>query len=464
MTRASLTARNGYTGTGSVDTYSYGFIIESSAHLLVTEELISTGVTTTLALTTNYTVTGVGAAAGGTIVLVAGNLPSTKKLSIRRVVPLTQVTDIRNQGDFFPEVHEDEFDKRNDVAQQQGDEIDRSLKISETVDPSAFNMEISGLRIAGAAPIINAAADGMEWVDLDAAAIAVAVAATAADAISTAADVVSTNADVVTTNADVVLTAADVVSADASAVAAAASAASLGASIVNHVSWSCQNNTQVIIDSGTVFTGVDSEVQFTFTTNRTFDPTGTAGALGALNTGTEASNTWYYLIALGDTTSAVTPHIIGVTAALYASFTTASLTGDYAVYDDYKRIGAIRNNAGGHFNWGWQFEGVFYFDTAVNAGSTTSTTYVDLDLSAFMPPVSRVFTTPFLQSSTGVAYWKTKGGTHGGFQLSQGLSTSMINATVYSDASQVVQYKVSTGTVTAQLAISFQDNLIEEGQ
>lgn len=139
MTISSTTNRNDYTGNGSVNTYSYSFKIFSQSNLQVTVVDLS-GVQTTLTLLTDYTVTGVGETAGGTIVLVnagqawltSGNLTSGFGLTIRRVRELKQETDIRNQGDFFPEAHENEFDKQIMVDQQQQDEIDRSLKLPET--------------------------------------------------------------------------------------------------------------------------------------------------------------------------------------------------------------------------------------------------------------------------------------------------------------------------------------------
>jgi hypothetical protein len=136
MSIQSSTNRNDYTGSGSTDTYAYSFKIFADTDLVVTKRLISTGVETTLTLTTDYTVTGVGDTSGGSIVLVAGNLASTYHLTIRRVRPLTQTLDIRNQGDYFPERTEDAFDKAAMVDQQQQDELDRSSNLTETIAAS----------------------------------------------------------------------------------------------------------------------------------------------------------------------------------------------------------------------------------------------------------------------------------------------------------------------------------------
>lgn len=133
MTIASETARNDYTGNGAVDTYTYGFKIFADSQLLVTQRDDATPpVETTLVLDTDYTVTGAGDTAGGTIVLTAGNLTTNYLLAIRRNVTLTQETDIRNQGSFFAETHEDEFDLLTMADQQQQIALDRSLTLPET--------------------------------------------------------------------------------------------------------------------------------------------------------------------------------------------------------------------------------------------------------------------------------------------------------------------------------------------
>lgn len=137
----STNNRNDYTGNGTTLTYNYGFKIFDSSHLLVTVRDTSDNEEFTLVLNTDYTVTGVGGSTGGTIVLIdlnqewidSSNFLSTGYvLSVRRILPIEQSTDIRNQDKYFPEVIEDQFDKVVMINQQQQDEIDRSLKTAET--------------------------------------------------------------------------------------------------------------------------------------------------------------------------------------------------------------------------------------------------------------------------------------------------------------------------------------------
>ena len=139
MSISSTTNRNDYVGNGAAFTYAYGFKIFLSSELLVTVVNL-TGVETTLVLNTDYSVTGVANNSGGNIVLInasqswltTGFLTTGFGLTVRRVRALTQTTDIRNQGDFYPETHEDVFDKQVMISQQQQDEIDRTLKLPET--------------------------------------------------------------------------------------------------------------------------------------------------------------------------------------------------------------------------------------------------------------------------------------------------------------------------------------------
>lgn len=240
MSISSTTRRNNYTGNGATATYSYGFKIFASTDLLVTKNI--SGVESTLALSTDYTVSGVGSSSGGSITLVAGVLTSGHKITIRRVRPLVQSTDIRNQGDFYPEVHEDSFDNATMVDGQQQDEIDRSVKLPETLDVADFDMNLPTAIIGSISTVIgtNATGDGFEIgptftevanaqsyaIAAYASELAALNSANAADvsaddatasAAAAAADLVLTNADVVLTHADVVLTNADVISSAASA-------------------------------------------------------------------------------------------------------------------------------------------------------------------------------------------------------------------------------------------------------
>ncbi len=131
MTLSTSISRNDYIGTGSADTFAYDFMILDQAHLIVSVQNTLNAIST-LTLGSDYTVTGVGESGGGDVILTAGALANNYRISIRRVVPLTQPTSIRNQGQFFAATHEETFDRLTMENQQQQDEIDRSLKFPET--------------------------------------------------------------------------------------------------------------------------------------------------------------------------------------------------------------------------------------------------------------------------------------------------------------------------------------------
>ncbi len=194
MTISSTTARNDYVGTDALATYSYTFKIFIDEDLLVTTKDLS-DVETTLVVDVDYTVTDAGETAGGTITLTAGNLATGYTLTIRRNRSLTQETDIRNQGDFFPEVHEDEFDSQIMIDQGQQDLIDRSLKLPESVPLSDFDPELPAdfAGAIGKAIITNATGDGIATAasSPDASSIASAEGFASAAALSAAASAVS---------------------------------------------------------------------------------------------------------------------------------------------------------------------------------------------------------------------------------------------------------------------------------
>jgi hypothetical protein len=123
--------RNDYTGTGSVSTYSYTFRIFAATDLRVTTQ-DTAGVEAALSYPTDYSVTGVNKASGGTITLTGGNLTSGYKLTIRFDRTPRQSTDLRNQGGFFAQTHEDKFDELTRYVQQNEDVLDRSIKLPET--------------------------------------------------------------------------------------------------------------------------------------------------------------------------------------------------------------------------------------------------------------------------------------------------------------------------------------------
>jgi hypothetical protein len=138
-----------YTGTAATATYAYTNVkIFDETDLEVSVTKISTLAITPLVINTDYTVTGVGIAAGGNVVLVnasqawldgSGFLTASYTITIKRVVALTQQTSVTTQGQNLPEYVEKQFDRCVMIDQQQQEQIDRCLKLPDTEPGTATN-------------------------------------------------------------------------------------------------------------------------------------------------------------------------------------------------------------------------------------------------------------------------------------------------------------------------------------
>lgn len=116
MTVSTEVDHNDYTGNGVTTSFPYTFRIFQKSDLMVQVADLNENITV-LTLDTDYTVTGAGGYSGGAVVLTSP-LANGWQISISRDLPLTQETDLRNQGKFFAEVHEDAFDKLTMLIQQ----------------------------------------------------------------------------------------------------------------------------------------------------------------------------------------------------------------------------------------------------------------------------------------------------------------------------------------------------------
>lgn len=137
MTLSTLVSRVSYPGAGSTGPFAIPFKFfgtgptpNTAPHLLVTKRS-AIGVETTLTVTTDYTVTGAGDATGTLTLIVA--LAAGETLVIRRKPPLDQPMSIRNQGAYFPATIEDEDDRLVMQLQDLQDQLNRSIKLKETI-------------------------------------------------------------------------------------------------------------------------------------------------------------------------------------------------------------------------------------------------------------------------------------------------------------------------------------------
>lgn len=130
MTVSSTTTKNSYSGNGSTTTFAYAFKIFADADLTVILRSAA-GTETVQTLTTNYSVTNAGNANGGNVVFVTAPA-SGVTVVIRRNIAQTQTTDYTANDPFPAESHEDALDRLTFIAQQQQEELDRSIKLSRT--------------------------------------------------------------------------------------------------------------------------------------------------------------------------------------------------------------------------------------------------------------------------------------------------------------------------------------------
>lgn len=120
MTVTSLTNNVEFVGDGVTTIFPYTFKISQDSHLIVTKKTIATGAEVVLAQGVDYTFSGIGADAGGTVT-VAPAISAAFRLRIERLIPYTQLMDIPTQGAFFASVLEDTLDRIVMMIQQIAD-------------------------------------------------------------------------------------------------------------------------------------------------------------------------------------------------------------------------------------------------------------------------------------------------------------------------------------------------------
>lgn len=132
MTIATTTSRVDYTGNGSSTAFSVPFPFFDQTELIVVERVIATGAETTLALSTNYTVSGGDGAAGTVTAVVAP--AATKQWTILRNTRRTQEVDYLPNDAFPAETHERALDRLTALVQENERDAARGLRIAVT-DP-----------------------------------------------------------------------------------------------------------------------------------------------------------------------------------------------------------------------------------------------------------------------------------------------------------------------------------------
>ena len=134
MTVSTTSIKNSYSGNGSTTAFAYTFKAFASSEIKVFIRTDSTGAEAQRSEgsgSTNYSVSGVGNAGGGTVTFVTAPA-SGETVVIRRQTTQTQGTDYVENDPFPAEDHETALDKLTHIVQEVQEELDRSFKVSKT--------------------------------------------------------------------------------------------------------------------------------------------------------------------------------------------------------------------------------------------------------------------------------------------------------------------------------------------
>ena len=134
MTVSTTSIKNSYSGNGSTTAFAYTFKAFASSEIKVFIRTDSTGAEAQRSEgsgSTNYSVSGVGNAGGGTVTFVTAPA-SGETVVIRRQTAQTQGTDYVENDPFPAEDHETALDKLTHIVQEVQEEVDRSFKVSKT--------------------------------------------------------------------------------------------------------------------------------------------------------------------------------------------------------------------------------------------------------------------------------------------------------------------------------------------
>ncbi len=166
MTISSNDNKRLYDGDGSTTLFDVPFKFLASNHIRAVLR-DTAGVETVWSDGTHYTLAGAGQAAGGTLTVVTSPVDYTpqsgEKLLIKRLVPLTQETDFPEGGVFPAAAAENAHDLGIMAAQQQQEELDRTITFAETSAVSGVTLPDPD---AGKFVGWNAAATDLENKDL----------------------------------------------------------------------------------------------------------------------------------------------------------------------------------------------------------------------------------------------------------------------------------------------------------
>ena len=145
MTISTTIIKNSYSGDGSVVAFTYAFKITDATFIEVIVKTNATGAESVRAIgtgSTNYAVTGVGEAGGGTVTFVTAPT-SAETVVLRRSTTQTQALDLIENDNLPANSLENAFDKNLSIAQELQEQLDRSIKISRANTMTSTEFTVS---------------------------------------------------------------------------------------------------------------------------------------------------------------------------------------------------------------------------------------------------------------------------------------------------------------------------------
>lgn len=352
MTVSVQTPFSSATAAGSA-TFVYNFRTLSASYLIVKVD----GVTKTL--TTDYTVTGVNAAGGGTVVFTSAPTVGAV-VTIQRKTPFQRATDYQTNGDFLAGTVNPDFDALWMALQDNG--YSTALSLTAPAGDTATSLTIPSV-----------ASRALQLLGFDALGNPTAMAAVASSLISSAMQpVVAASTLAIGRTALGSSTVGDAVFVATSADAAR--------TVLGAVGLPGQQNLLIKNDTTTPNSKLNISADYLVLKTSTGDTAKVSAAsanaditvsgAGGLDTGSEASSTWYYVWGIWNGTT--------FSSLLSASATAPTMPSGYT----FKMLlGAWRNDGSSNFIAGYQVEDEFTFDalqSALSGGTATSITAVSL--------------------------------------------------------------------------------------
>jgi hypothetical protein len=142
MTVPANDRRIQYTATSGQTVFAYDFKITDQTEIEVKQTLASDGSTSTLTLTTEYTVSGVDDAGGGNITLVTG-AATGDIITITGNTALTRSTDFNQAGDFLASELNDQLDRQLFIIQENNTTTSRAVLLKDEDTASSVEIPIT---------------------------------------------------------------------------------------------------------------------------------------------------------------------------------------------------------------------------------------------------------------------------------------------------------------------------------